>query len=331
MYFMPWSLRKPYVQWINRKLGGYVPEENPDLPARVTQTVRLAQELKKRTGEWPALLILTSHPDTEGPFQWLRFELLRQGLQIADAVVEARRPGAWFPAHPKCLLAIDPYALDTVSAPVGGFYGAWMHRIYLAWDRQPRTQSWVQKNILLRRSDYSGIGWKLLRCLKADVPVLMVLSGGLPFNARLLYASKEFVHRLALRQWNMSKREAQKELMEILMKPEGDVWPADRGDISPARLGIIRAALGRWGVSPEQIEPAIQALREEFRLSVPYRERLFRVLHGRITDKGKPLILVGINHSESAPHVQVSEPLEISAHSDPSALARAFARFFVSL
>src|ERR1019366_8612705 len=117
MYFMPWSFRRPYVQWIMRKMSHHTPEENPFLAERVAQTLGLAEEVKSKTGQWPALLILTSHPDTEGPLEWLRFELLRQGVQIADAYTEARWPGAFFRPHPKCFLAIDPFALDTLSAP----------------------------------------------------------------------------------------------------------------------------------------------------------------------------------------------------------------------
>jgi hypothetical protein len=301
---------------MNSILGSNAPEENADLPERIAQTVRLAKELEQKTGRWPALLVLTSHPETEGPLQWLRFELLRQGLQIADAVVEARTPGAWYRRHPRCLLAIDPFALDTVSTPVGAFYSAWMHRIYLAWDRQPSTQSWM--------------GWRLIKALKADTPVLMVLSGGLPANARLLYAAREFVHHLPLKRWALPKRQAQKELMGILMKPEGSVWPADQGEIPAEKFGAIREAFVRWGLSPSQLEPALQELQEEFRLRVPYRTRLFRVLLSRIASKGKPLILVGVSHSETAPHVHLSEPVAVLPDADPAALGKSFARFFVS-
>src|SRR5205807_4825406 len=203
---LPWPQRKPYVQWVVRKMSGHAPEENPELPRRIEETLRLSQDLKAKTGRWPALLILMTHPDTEGPLEWLRFELMRQGLLAADAVVEAGSPSAWYPEHPRCLLAIDPFALDTVSPVVGGFYAAWMHRFFLVYDRQSSTQSWIQRHVFLRGSEYHRIGWKLLRLLKANAPVLMAMGGGLPYNARLLYAAREFVHRLKMEGWKVSKR-----------------------------------------------------------------------------------------------------------------------------
>jgi hypothetical protein len=308
MRMLPSRLRRRFVQRVNCKMGGYSPTENPELPLRIEETVRLARDIKQQTGQWPALFILTSHPETEGPRHWLRFELLRQGLQIADAVVEARKPGAWYPAHPECFLAIDPFALDTVSVPVGAFYGAWVHRIYLAWDRQPSTQSWIQKHFLLRNTGYDRIAWRLLRTLKADVPVLMVLSGGLPYNARLLYAAREFVQRLPVDHWKVSKRKAQKELMEILMTPEGSVWPADDGVIPLGKQRQITDALAAWGLPEEKSGPCLRELVEEFKLPVPHRARLFRVLRSRLVEKGKALIVVRIDHSEAPPYVWISDP-----------------------
>jgi hypothetical protein len=308
MELLPRSLRRPLIQWLNCKMGGYKPLQNPELSSRIQETVSLAKSTKEKTGAWPALLILTSHPDTEGPHHWLRFELLRQGLQIADAVVEAEHPGNWGLIHPQCFLAIDPFALDTVSIPEGAFYGAWMHRTYMAWDRQPSTQSWIQKHILLRGTGYDRISWRLLQMLKEDVPVLMVLSGGLPYNARLLYAAREFVQRLRIRKRTISKRAAQIELMKILMTPEGDIWPADEGTITPAKGREISAAMLRWGVPKSRTAPSLRELKAEFKLPVPPRARLFHVLEERLVKKGKPLLIVRIDHVTETPYVHISAP-----------------------
>jgi len=310
---LPWRLRKPYVQWVVRKMSSHPPEDNPDLPQRTAETVRLAEDLKVQTGQWPALLVLMSHPDTEGPLEWLRFELMRQGLQVADAVVEAGSPGAWYPEHPRCLLAIDPFALDTVSPAVGGFYAAWMHRFFLAYDRQSSTQSWIQRRVFLKGSQYHLIGWKLLRLLRANAPVLMALGGGLPYNARLLYAAREFVHRLPVERWKVPKREAQIELMNILIKPEGDVWPTASGELSPKKLQAVREAQARWGFSADGQDAALKELAAEYRLPVPYRERLFRVLAGRLISRGKPLIILPMSHQDQRPHVRIGSPVQVSA------------------
>ncbi len=325
MMGMPATLRRPFVQWVNIKMGKSAPSLNPELPGRIQETVQLARDLKVKTGQWPACLILTSHPDTEGPSQWLRFELMRQGLQIADAVVEARRPGAWYPDHPQCLLAIDPYALDTISAPVAGFYSSLVHRLFLAWDRQPTTQSWLQKHVLLRGTDYSHIAWRLLRSLRAETPVLMVLAGGLPYNARLLYAAREFVHHLPVKQWRLHRREAHIELMKILMKQEGGLWPPEHGELPAATLQTVAHALERWGLRSEQVPVALEELKEEFKRPVPYRTRLFRVLFNRLVARGKPLLLVTLSHGETAPYVCLSSPVAVtSVPSDPAAFARTF-------
>jgi hypothetical protein len=308
---LPWPLRKPYVQWVVRKMGGHPPEDNPDLTSRITETIRLAQDLKARTGQWPALLVLMSHPETEGPLQWLRFELMRQGLQVADAMVDAGSPGAWYPEHPRCLLAIDPFALDTVSAAVGGFYAAWMHRFFLAYDRQPSTQSWLQRHLFLQGSKHHEVSWKFLKLLKANAPILMAMGGGLPYNACLLYTAREFVQRLSLKRWTLTKREAQLELMKILMKPEGDVWPADKGELPAGKIQDIREALLRWGLAPQGVEGAMNEFVEEFKLPVPYRARLFRVLGKRLVARGKPLLLVPVSHRNTPPHIQIASPVAI--------------------
>ncbi len=313
MFLLPWCLRKPYVQWVVSAMRNHAPESNPHLEERIQETLHLAEELKRKNGQWPALLVVLSHPETVGPLEWLRFEVMRQALVVADAFVEARRPGRLFHQHPQCLLAIDPFALDTVSAAVGGFYGAWMNQIYLAYDRQPSTQSWSQRRLFLRGTDFSHIGWKLLRLLKTNVPVLLALGGGLPYNARLLYCAREWVQRLQPKTWRVSKRAAQLELMEILMNHTAGVWPAERGEIPHEAQHEIRAALSRWGLESQGIEAVMEELREEFQLPVPYRARLLRVLQARLAARGKPLILVPVSHRDQPPHVMIRSPLTLES------------------
>ena len=86
---LPARLRQPLDLWLCQKMGGHAPEINPELPGRIAEYVERARGLYAQTGQWPAVFILTSHPETEGPQAWLRFELLRQGLQIANALVNA--------------------------------------------------------------------------------------------------------------------------------------------------------------------------------------------------------------------------------------------------
>jgi len=290
-------------------MGAHAAEENPDLPRRAAESVALAKKLKMETGRWPAVLLLTSHGDTAGPFAWLRFEMLRQGLQIAQALTQAEWPGLFFRPAPECLLAIDPYALDTVPAAVGGFYSGWMRRVYLAWDRQPSTQSRIQRHFLLQGTGYDRIAWRLLETLRSGVPVLMVLAGGLPHNARLLYGAREFMQRLRLPRWPYPKRAAEKKMMEILMRPVGGIRPAENGDLPPAAEEALDRLFAELGIGPAERPALLGRFKQEFRLAIPRRERLARVLARRLALKGQPLLLLNIRHrTDASPHVQLGEP-----------------------
>jgi hypothetical protein len=348
MVMLPWALRKPFDIWLCRKMGGHAEEPNPHLAERTAQTVSLAQAIHKKTGQWPAFFILTSHPDTEGPLQWLRFELLAQGLQIADRVVEAQDPHALYRPHAQCFLAIDPYALDTVSTPIGAFYAAWMHRTYLAWDRQASTQSWIQRHFLLRGSGYDRIAWRLLQRLRQNIPVLMALPGGLPQNARLLYGAREFIHHLKLSPWPIPKRAVQKKLMEILSEIVEGTLPILQGELPKKSIERIQALLQELGLEARQANDLLQKFTEEFRSPIPDRVRLMNVLARRLLLKNKPLILLAMSHRPDEPHIRVAAPwglyasgaqqvtVECAASTqnyslrDVSALARDFSKAFFS-
>ena len=162
--------------------------------------------------------------------------------------------------HPKCFLAIDPFALDTVSVPVGAFYGAWMHRIYLAWDRQPSTQSWIQRNLLLRQTGYDRI-LAASPDLKADIPVVMVLSGGLPYNARLPLRRPRICSAAAGKTVESPEAPGSK-------GTDGNPDDAGRrslaggqGEIPPGKRKAILEAFLRWGLRGRTDgEPALKEL-----------------------------------------------------------------------
>lgn len=308
MSALPWPLRARMVQWVNIKMAAHDPEPGPNLPQITQETVRLARDIQDKTRTWPAMLVFISHPDTMGPLQWLRFEILRQGLLIADAMAEECSPGAWYKPHPRCFLAIDPFALDTISPAVGGFYSGWMHRFYMAWDRQPSSQSFLQRHLLLRGTGYDRVIWRLLRMLRKNVAVLMALPGGLPYNARLLYAAREFINRLIPNHWPHPKRFYQQRMMEILMQSYDGVLPAAEGVISPKAETRIGELLRELGLGEGDIQRAMEELRVEFKLEVPYRQRLFRVLLKRLVERGKPLIFLGVGHATERPYCRIAKP-----------------------
>jgi hypothetical protein len=302
---LPWPIRQKADLWLNQKLAGHGPEFNPDLARVTSETVGLAQKVREQTGRWPALLVFTSHPETVGPLEWLRFEVIRQGLVIANAVATAEKPNAWVRPAPQCFLAIDPYALDTLSPAVGGFYAGWMHQLYLAWDRQPSTQSWIQRHWLLKGAGYERIFWRLLRRVRKN-PVVMVISGGLPQNARLLYATREFAQRLPVRQQH--KRAIEFALMRLLMQPVEGVRPAERGTLPAETRMAIAAWMKDFGMSDEDVNRWLEPFAGIFSRSVPDRVRLINILARRLALRGQPLLMLGVSHRDQAPHVALSEP-----------------------
>src|SRR5688572_14807702 len=52
MFLMPWKLRKRYVQWVVRNMGGHAAEENPQLEGRITEVIQLAKGAQKTSGQW---------------------------------------------------------------------------------------------------------------------------------------------------------------------------------------------------------------------------------------------------------------------------------------
>jgi len=237
-------------------------------------------------------------------------------MWLAQTVAAARPGSSLFADHPKCLLAIDPYAVDTVSPAVGAAYAAWMHQIYLAWDRQPSTQSWIQRHALLRGAGFDRIGWRLLRSLRRDIPVLMMLPGGLPHNARILYAAREFAQRVPRAHPSYPKREAERRLMEIVKDPADGIRPTERGELPPPTVGRILSLFAEWGLDEAAAAAALDVFRQEFARDVPYRERLHRVLAGRLAKRGKPLLIVGVAHRTAEPWVDVSAPWSVCRSSD---------------
>src|SRR5262249_17247499 len=50
MYAMPWPLRKAFVQWVNLKMSAHAPAGDPRLAERIQEMLRLAKELKSKSG-----------------------------------------------------------------------------------------------------------------------------------------------------------------------------------------------------------------------------------------------------------------------------------------
>jgi hypothetical protein len=271
-------------------------------------------------------LFLTSHPVTVGPLAWLRFELLRQALWIADALEKAS-PRRSFRSHPQCFLAIDPYALDSVPVPVGAMYAGLMHSQYLVWDRQDSTQSWLQKNALLAGTGHNRIAWRLFDALRRH-PMLMVIAGGLPANARLFYAVREWANALRDARRKLSKHEIRYRALEILSTPNQGHLPTETGAIPRETEQTLSMFLNELGYSAPEQAAQLARLAAEFKLDVPTRLRLWNVLQARLARRGTPLLVLPLNHAGESPHIRLGPYLEMTAQTDVAAFAQDVSAFY---
>jgi len=305
----PFALRRSMDLWLCQKMGGHAAEYNPSLSGRVAEAIALGERLSRETGKWPAFLFLTAHAPTEGPFQWVRFEVLRQGLIIAFDFSRAGQAAGFRMRNPECLLAVDPYALDSVPVSIGATYAAFIHQVYFAFDRQFSTQSFFQRLFFLRRTGYPWAGWRLLRRMRHGIPVLMALGGGLPVNARILYAAREFIQRLRF-PIPVPKRKAEYDWVRLL-EGQGHEDPAIDGHLAAPLQAALRGQLEQWGFSGEQARTLLDQFMAEFSWPVPYRERLWNVLLRRVAARGRGLVVVSADVAETVPHVSLGQPMGI--------------------
>ncbi len=324
----PFVWRRRMDLWLCRAMGGHPALANPLLANRIQEALRLARAIREKTNQWPAFLFLTSHPPTEGPLAWMRFEMLRQGLHIAFALSAEARTQGFEAQPPQCVLAVDPYALDSVSGPVGAMYAAFIHRVYFAYDRQASTQSWLQRHFFLRQAGYATAGWRLVRRLRKNIPILMALGGGLPVNARLYYAAREFIQRLSIPR--IRKRQAEYDWVRLLETHER-IDPAIDGLIPASTEARLKQRLEDWGLSPEEAQSQLARFKKEFACQVPWRERLWDVLCRRLVRRGQPLMVMPAQHHDSPPSIQIGEPQALLPQDLPSLNMRGehFNRFYL--
>jgi len=323
---LPGSWRDRVHIWICGILAQHAPEAFPDQSIRQKEAIARAQALYEKTGHWPAILFLTSHPQTVGASAWLRFELLRQGLWIAKALMAAM-PGRPRHSHPQCFLAIDPFALDSVPVAVGAAYAGFMHNQYIVWDRQSSSQSWLQKKWLLKDTGHDRVAWRLLRALKRN-PVLMVIAGGLPHNARLFYAAREWAGTLHDQHGKRSKNKIRYVVMDILSQAYAGHLPGEDGHIPSEAELAIKQLLSELGYAADESERLLQILKKDFKEEIPMRLRLWKILYNRLARRGIPLLVLPITHYERQPHVRLGRFFELTSGVDVTAFAQEFNAFY---
>ncbi len=295
-----------------------------------------ARELLARSrGRRTAVLCLVSHPPVLGELFYLNIELVRHTLLALSHL----RPGG----NPRFLVAIDPYALDTQPTVQEGLYAGFMGDFHIGLDRQAHLRGALEHRILGHAS-WTSAATRLCSALGRGGEIGMVLAGGVPTTARVLYAVREFLGELrrgrpgiaplaafsrlaehsgdfaafcrspavggALRRsvWRMMEAW----VMETLTRTSGEepsLERTEKGVLGPeARTALEACAEGLGFPAPEAIARAA-AFEGEFARETPYRERLLRILAGRVAGSGTDILLLPLRHGpERDPAPRFGEP-----------------------
>lgn len=302
-----------------RLVGGqtYSFDDGSPALARAAAEARVLQA----SGRAPALMAVLSHPPALGEMAHLNFELVRHACRALRSV----RGRA---CRPRFVVAVDPFGMDTASLPEEGFCAGFMGFYHLGVDRLAFTRS-SQSSFLVARSAWPNLIWRLLRRLCSGGEVAMVLSGGVPTTARVLYMAREWLvcerrraplrheparvlralrrspgfvrfesegpHGKGLRSnaWRMAEGWVMSAIAE---HPEGRLSCAETGELTLPARETFAACLEALGVDRAGQGPALESLAEECKRETPFRRRFFRIMAGRVLRRGRPVILLPVVH-----------------------------------
>ncbi|MBI4376993.1 MAG: hypothetical protein HY549_11150 [Elusimicrobia bacterium] len=310
-------------EWIFSKLAS--PHRYAFQPA--SPSLERAHALSRRLdrgGSPVAMLAVLSHPPVLGELAHLNFELVRHGMQ-------ALRQIRGRPCRPRLVVAIDPFALDTVSLHEEGVYAGFMGLYHIGVDRLALHRNALTR-LLLGPTSWERMAGRLLGVLKAGGEVAMVLAGGVPSTARVLYGTREWMMRCrgqrpvplgpaeVLRRlradplfrhfeadggpkkpasvWRLLEAFAMSAVGGILMPPEAHAQPccAQNGTLTDVARRHLDSALKALGYGKEQSAKALAELEEELARQTPYRSRLFNALARRAVASHTPLVFLPIVH-----------------------------------
>jgi hypothetical protein len=266
----------------------------------------LAQSLERATGRPPALLVLASHPPVMGDLAHMNLEMVRWATL---ALREARGR----PCRPRMLVATDSFALDTASIPSEAIYAGFMGTFHFGIDRLSLGRR-TMAAAMTPRANWHSMARRLLGALADGEEAALLLGGGVPSTARVLYGAREWVY-LALEASPLRSQPA--EVARRLIASADCARALAAVDPVPARpsrpwrtleawLMIAAAGLidGQTATSagaaaleilsvPEERRPALIAdLTEATERETPLRRRLFRILAGQV----KSAVVIPIAH-----------------------------------
>jgi hypothetical protein len=272
----------------------------------------LAARMEKESGKAPALLAAISHPPVMGDLAHLNFELVRHAM-LALREIRGR------PCRPRLVVAVDPFALDTISVLEEGLYAGFMGSFHLGIDRLALGRGHPGPR-MSPQTRWDRMPMRLFRTLAEGREVGIVLSGGVPSTGRVLYAAREWVRRavaagelrsdpsraLACLRGDLSYSRFEQRAASILSLPKGP-WRLLEAWLMTAAAGLLpdetagsaaRAALSCLKV-PEASRAALLAeLSVDMARETPARRRLFRLLVGRVARR-RPLLLLPVVHRTS--------------------------------
>jgi hypothetical protein len=269
----------------------------------------LAARLEKESGRAPALLAAISHPPVMGDLAHLNTELVRHSM-LALREVRGR------PCRPRLVVAIDPFALDTLSLLEEGFYAGYMGSFHLGLDRLALGRGHPGP-LMSPQARWDRMPLRLFRSLAEGSEIGMVLSGGIPATGRVLYGVREWARRaraasplhgdpaqahVFLRADAAFARFEAAAAVHIPL-PRGP-WRLLEAWLMTAAAGLLpgdtaeaaaRSVLSCLRVPDESRAALLAELASDMTRETPARRRLFRLLVGRVARR-RPLILIPVVH-----------------------------------
>lgn len=280
------------------------------------------RRIEKETGRRAAILCLTSHfPVTE--------EFLNANPEMMRHVFRGLAAARGAASRPRLVVAVDPFALDLVGLIQEAAYAGFMGTYHVGVDRMFSSRLSVGR-ALLTKTAWARAGWRLVSALNGGGEIGMVLAGGVPRTARVLYTVRE--HMLRMRRGRSShpaqvlavlKKEADFEGVTQTLKRRQSAWRVAEAYVISALIGrggeeeaameelekgkLNRKALKRLqaygralGLTDVQVDAGLTALKKEYARETPYRERFFRILAKRVVAKGTPVVLLSLAHRLTA-------------------------------
>ena len=290
---------------------------------RLVEARSLAAELERRTGHAPALLALISHPPVLGDLAHLNFELVRHAT-LALRAVRGR------PCRPRLVVAIDPFALDTMSIAEEGLYAGFMGTFHLGIDRLALGRGHPGP-ALTPLAAWTAMPMRLLHALSMGGEIGLVPSGGVPSTSRVLYGVRDWaraararsplrgkpseVERALRADPSFARFERAAEAASASAPASGRPWRLIDAWLMLAAAGLLPdenteaaavSVLACLAVPPSERPGLLAELSRDLSRETPRRRRLFRLLAGRVARR-RPLVLLPVFHNVDPVGVSLGE------------------------